>query len=66
MRQANHEEAASQNLDAAHVFEEISALKTRLSKGIELLARLASRSDPNTRTKAEEPIAEWVRREIPR
>ena len=59
-------ESAPQHLDIEQVLEQFDVLKVRLSKGIELLARLASRDNPNVRTKAEDSIAEWARREIPR
>ena len=60
---------AAEGLSPAEVEElrgEIRELRRQLSRGVELLARLMFRTDPDARSDAEEGPASWVRRELPR
>ena len=59
-------EVAKAPADAEVIQAEVQALRAQVSKGIELIARLMFRADPNTRTEAEEGPAAWVQRELPR
>ena len=46
--------------------QEVRALRSQISKGTELLARLMFRTDPNQKSELEDGPAAWVQREIPR
>lgn len=59
-------EIVREPLEAEMLREELRMLKRQTSKGIELLARLICRDDPQIRSEVEEMIAAWVQREIPR